>query len=159
MLTNRKIIQGEKLENTLKYWRENNYTVVFTNGCFDILHPGHIDYLEKARNMGDKLIVGVNTDDSVRRIKGEARPVTNQDARTKMLAALEFVDAVVLFNEDTPFNLIIKVMPDILVKGSDYETGNIIGGDIVRKNGGKVATIDLVEGYSTTSLIEKIKKL
>lgn len=152
-----KIISGEQLENTLKYWRENNLAIVFTNGCFDILHLGHVDYLEKAKALGDKLIIGLNTDDSVRRLKGPARPITDEHARARVLASLEFVDAVVLFEEDTPFNLISHVMPDILVKGNDYQIGNIVGGDIVEENGGKVATINLVEGYSTSNLFEKIK--
>lgn len=159
MPTINKIIEGKQLENTLKYWKESGNKVVFTNGCFDILHLGHVDYLEKAKAMGDKLIVGVNTDDSIRRIKGEERPIINENARAKILASMEFIDAVVLFNEDTPFNLIARVMPDILVKGADYKIGNIIGEDVVKENGGTVATIELIEGYSSSAIINKIKKL
>lgn len=159
MSTTDKIIQGKQLENTLRYWKENHYKIVFTNGCFDLLHLGHVDYLEKARAMGDKLIVGINTDASVHRLKGESRPVTDEKARAKILASLEFVDAVILFDEDTPFKLISRINPDVLVKGNDYKIGNIVGGDIVKENGGKVATIELVEGYSTSSLIEKLKNL
>lgn len=142
-----------------KKWKHEKNKVVFTNGCFDILHLGHIDYLEKARNIGDKLIVAVNTDDSVKRLKGSNRPINDENTRSRILAALDFVDAVVLFDEDTPKEVIQTLVPDILVKGSDYEISNIIGADIVMENGGTVETIDLVDGFSTTALIEKIKKL
>lgn len=131
--------------------------VVFTNGCFDILHLGHIDYLEKARALGDALIIGLNTDQSVKRLKGADRPVNNEYARARMLAALDFVDAVCAFEEDTPLELIETLVPNILVKGGDYTIETIVGADTVMKHGGKVRTIDLVDGYSTTNLIEKIK--
>ncbi len=131
--------------------------MVFTNGCFDILHLGHIDYLEKARFLGDKLVVGLNDDDSVRRLKGESRPINNLKARSSMLAALEFVDAVVPFEEDTPLSLISSLLPDVLVKGNDYTIDNIVGADVVIENGGRVETIELVKGYSTTTIINKLK--
>lgn len=130
--------------------------VVFTNGCFDILHSGHITYLAQARQMGDLLVVGLNSDASVRRLKGQERPVNSQDARALVLAALEIVDYVAIFDEDTPYNLIAKVQPDVLVKGGDYQVDNIVGADIVRARGGKVLTVPLVPGFSTTSIIDKI---
>ncbi|MCR4680405.1 MAG: D-glycero-beta-D-manno-heptose 1-phosphate adenylyltransferase [Bacteroidales bacterium] len=130
--------------------------VVFTNGCFDILHSGHVTYLAQARQMGDLLVVGLNSDASVRRLKGQERPVNSQDARALVLAALEIVDYVAIFDEDTPYNLIAKVQPDVLVKGGDYQVDNIVGADIVRARGGKVLTVPLVPGFSTTSIIDKI---
>jgi len=133
--------------------------VVFTNGCFDILHVGHLDYLEQARNLGDRLIIGLNTDASVRRLKGSQRPVNDNYTRSRALAALEFVDAVVFFDEDTPFELIRLITPDILVKGGDYLAENIVGADIVMKSGGKVKTIPFTDGFSTTSFIERIKSI
>lgn len=139
-------------------WKDNDEKVVFTNGCFDIMHLGHIDYLEKARNQGTKLIVGLNTDSSVRKLKGSGRPINSEEARARMLAALSFVDMVVYFSEDTPYNLIKQLKPDILTKGSDYLAENIIGADIVIENGGKVCTINLVEGFSTSKIIDKIRK-
>jgi len=157
-LTSDKILELHKLKNRIKSWQEAGQEVVFTNGCFDILHLGHIDYLEKARKLGDRLVIGLNTDASVSRLKGPQRPLNEQNARARMLAALEFVDAVTFFDEDTPKQLIEALEPDILVKGSDYLTENIVGADIVIANGGRVETIDLVEGYSTTALIQKIIK-
>lgn len=154
-----KIVTRKEAEVLIRKWKTEGNKVVFTNGCFDILHLGHVDYLEKARNIGDKLIVGVNTDNSVRKLKGSARPINDQNTRTRILAALDFVDAVVLFDEDTPLNLINDLVPDILVKGSDYDISNIVGADVVIENGGSVETIDLVDGFSTTGLIDKIKKL
>lgn len=130
--------------------------VVFTNGCFDILHRGHVEYLAKAADMGDVLVVGLNTDASVRRLKGESRPINNQEARALVLASLSFVDAVVLFDEDTPYELIKAVRPDVLVKGADYKPEEIVGYDIVTSYGGKVEVVDLVEGYSTTQLLSLI---
>ncbi len=139
-------------------WKRTGQKVVFTNGCFDILHLGHVDYLEKARALGDKLVLGLNTDSSVSRFKGPERPLQDQNSRARVLASLQFVDLVVFFNEDTPLNLISKLLPDILVKGSDYLAENIVGADIVQKAGGVVKTIDFVPGYSTTAIVEKIKK-
>lgn len=140
-------------------WRTDQLKVVFTNGCFDILHLGHIDYLEKARTFGDKLIVGLNSDDSVRRLKGDLRPVNDFNARSRMLAALDFVDVVVPFKEDTPLALISSILPDVLIKGDDYTIENIVGADVVIQHGGSVETIALVKGYSTTALINKLKHI
>lgn len=138
-------------------WRLLGEKVVFTNGCFDILHLGHIDYLEKARALGTRLIVGVNTDASVKKLKGETRPINNENARARMIAALQFVDAVILFEEETPLELISAILPNVLVKGNDYAIENIVGYEVVTQNGGEVKTIDLVQGYSTSELIEKCK--
>ncbi|MEJ0056180.1 MAG: D-glycero-beta-D-manno-heptose 1-phosphate adenylyltransferase [Bacteroidota bacterium] len=140
-------------------WKKDGKKVVFTNGCFDILHLGHVDYLEKARALGDRLVLGLNTDDSVSRFKGPFRPIQDQNSRAHILASLQFIDLVVFFNEDTPFDLISAIIPDILVKGSDYLAENIVGADVVKRNGGVVKTIEFVPGYSTTRIIEKIKKL
>jgi len=138
-------------------WQAAGKKVVFTNGVFDLLHIGHITYMAKAAELGDKLIIGLNSDSSVKRIKGENRPVNDQSNRAALLAALFFVDAVVVFDEDTPLNLITALMPDILVKGADYSIENIVGAKEVIANGGEVKTIDFVEGYSSTSIIEKIR--
>lgn len=142
----------------VKDWQHTGNRVVFTNGCFDLIHLGHVDYMEKARMLGDKLVIGLNTDDSVSRFKGLERPLQDQVSRARVLAAMQFVDLVVFFNEDTPLNLISELIPNILVKGSDYLADNIVGADVVKKNGGVVETIDFVPGYSTTRIVEKIKK-
>ncbi len=159
MPTKDKILDLVQLDALVAAWKKENKAIVFTNGCFDIVHLGHIDYLEKARALGDKLIVGINTDFSVQRLKGHSRPVVGESARARMLAAMEFVDAVTFFDEDTPLKLISRLLPHILVKGDDYKIDNIIGADIVIENGGKVETISLVPGYSTTKIIDKIKKI
>ncbi|MBC8487665.1 MAG: D-glycero-beta-D-manno-heptose 1-phosphate adenylyltransferase [Bacteroidetes bacterium] len=153
-----KIFNKESLKRELAVWRFKNKKIVFTNGCFDILHLGHINYLSKAKDFGDVLVIGLNTDDSVSRIKDKHRPVINENARAMILASLHFVDAIVLFDEDTPYNLIKQVQPDILVKGSDYKTGDIVGADIVKAKGGEIITIEFLDGYSTTSIINKLKK-
>ena len=142
----------------IKQWKAKGEKIVFTNGCFDLMHLGHVDYLEKARFLGDRLVLGLNTDDSVSRFKGPARPIQDQHSRARVLAALQFIDLVVFFNEDTPLNLITALLPDVLVKGSDYLAENIVGADVVEKNGGVVKTIDFVPGYSTTRIVEKIKQ-
>lgn len=147
-----KIFQIGKLPS----WKAGS-SLVFTNGCFDILHLGHIDYLAKAADLGDKLIIGLNTDASVQRLKGSSRPINKQDARAQMLAALSFVDAVILFEEDTPYELIKSIEPNTLVKGADYALEEIVGHDIVFAKGGKVIRIELLAGYSTTQLIEKLQ--
>jgi D-glycero-beta-D-manno-heptose 1-phosphate adenylyltransferase len=149
----------DKLHHKVSEWKRDNKKIVFTNGCFDILHVGHLDYLEHARNMGDKLVIGINTNDSVSRIKGPSRPVNDEYSRSRALAALSFVDAVVFFNEDTPYDLISAIKPDILVKGGDYLAENIVGADIVKENGGEVKTIPFTTGFSTTSFIERIKTI
>jgi len=127
--------------------------VVFTNGCFDILHVGHITYLAKARQLGEMLVVGLNNDSSVRRLKGPSRPINSEMARAQLLASLFFVDAVILFEEETPLQLINIIKPDILVKGADYTVDNIVGAQEVLAYGGQVCTIELVDGYSTTNII------
>ncbi len=149
---------GELLAR-LEEWRSRGLSIAFTNGCFDILHAGHTDYLARASDMAGVLIIGLNTDASVRRIKGRNRPVNNQETRSKILASLFFVDAVVLFEEDDPASIIKFIMPDMLIKGADYNTDEIVGADVVRANKGRVVSLPLVEGYSTTGIIEKIKKL
>ncbi|PLX12175.1 MAG: D-glycero-beta-D-manno-heptose 1-phosphate adenylyltransferase [Marinilabiliales bacterium] len=153
-----KIIDIDYLEPMLTYWNLKNKKIVFTNGCFDILHRGHVEYLAQAANHGDVLVIGLNTDNSVKRIKGEKRPVQDEKARAILMASLSFVSAVVLFDEDTPYDLIQKVQPDVLVKGSDYNVEDIVGYDIVTAKGGEVVTIDFIEGYSTTSIIDKLKQ-
>ncbi len=158
MPTADKIMNQEALSLLVKNWKAQGEKVVFTNGCFDILHLGHVDYLEKAAAKGTKLIVAINTDSSVKKLKGENRPVNIEQARARLVAALGFVDAVTAFSEDTPQNIIEALMPDILIKGSDYNFSNIVGAEFVMRNGGKVDTIDLVEGYSTTQIIKQLKK-
>ncbi|WNJ16273.1 D-glycero-beta-D-manno-heptose 1-phosphate adenylyltransferase [Pontibacter sp. G13] len=155
--TRDKILDLAQLTERIHAWRVTGESIVFTNGCFDLLHLGHIDYLEKARQLGNRLVVGLNADLSVRRLKGEARPVNGQTSRARMLAALGFVDAVTVFYEDTPYNLIQHVEPDVLVKGADYEVHEIVGHDIVQARGGFVHRIKFLEGYSTSNLIEKLK--
>lgn len=151
-----KILEPAKLENMLSLWRFQDKKIVFTNGCFDILHRGHIEYLSKAADLGDVLIVGLNTDSSVSRIKGPKRPVVDEQSRALLLAALNFTTAIVLFDESTPYELIKHVQPDILVKGKDYKAEEVVGYDIVTAKGGKVETITLVDGFSTTGMIQKL---
>ena len=161
-----KIVSLEDAKRRVNMWHLKNDKVVFTNGCFDILHKGHVTYLAKSAELGDRLIVAINTDASVREQgKGENRPINPEDARATVLAALGFVDLVVFFNENTPLNLIELLQPDVLVKGADYDPTEtdksskkyIVGSDIVKQNGGEVIAIQLVDGYSTTSIIEKSK--
>ncbi len=153
-----KICYLPQMRSQVAAWQQEGKKVVFTNGVFDLLHIGHITYLAKASELGDKLIIGLNADSSVRRIKGEDRPVNDQNSRAALLAALFFVDGIVVFEEDTPLNLISTLLPDILVKGADYAIENIVGGKEVIANGGEVRTIDFVEGYSSTSIIQKIRQ-
>lgn len=144
---------------TVSQWekiRGEYSSVVFTNGCFDVLHRGHVTYLAQARDLGDCLVVGLNSDSSVKRLKGENRPINSENDRALVLAALSFVDHIILFEEDTPKNLIEQVQPDILVKGGDYQIENIVGADFVLKNGGKVLTIPFVDGYSSTKIIQAL---
>ncbi|TSJ40630.1 D-glycero-beta-D-manno-heptose 1-phosphate adenylyltransferase [Mucilaginibacter corticis] len=152
-----KISDLDTLKSKVAFWQSEGDKVVFTNGVFDLLHIGHITYMAKAADLGDKLVVGLNADSSVKRLKGENRPVNDQANRAALLAALFFVDGIVIFEEDTPLNLITTLLPDILVKGADYTIDNIVGAKEVIANGGDVKTIDLVEGYSSTSIIERIK--
>lgn len=152
-----KITDLTALQTTVATWKVEGKKVVFTNGVFDLLHIGHITYMAKAAELGDKLIIGLNADSSVKRIKGDDRPVNDQNSRALLLAALFFVDAVVLFEEDTPQQLIAALLPDVLVKGADYAIENIVGAKEVIANGGEVKTINFVEGHSSTSIIQKIK--
>jgi rfaE bifunctional protein nucleotidyltransferase chain/domain len=148
----------EELLEKRRQWQKLKKKVVFTNGVFDILHKGHLYYLKEAREYGDILIVGLNSDASVRRIKGEGRPIYNQDHRIKMLTFLRPVDAVILFEEDTPAGLIEALEPDVLVKGADYKVDEVVGADFVVKHGGEVKLARFVEGLSTSSLIEDFKR-
>ncbi len=152
-----KVVSLDQALKNLKAWREKNKKIVFTNGCFDIIHPGHIDYLSQARDLGDILVLGLNTDQSVRRLnKGSNRPINDERTRAYVLAGLASVDLIVFFDEETPYNLIKLLQPNVLVKGNDYEVEKIIGFDILKENGGEVITIPFLEGYSTSSLIKKI---
>jgi D-glycero-beta-D-manno-heptose 1-phosphate adenylyltransferase len=153
-----KITSKSELESQLKSWRSHDQKIVFTNGCFDLLHLGHVDYLAKARDLGDRLIIGLNTDASVQELKGPSRPVKDELSRAHILAAMQFVDAVIFFEEETPIDLISWLNPDVLVKGGDYTIEGIVGYEIVLANGGEVQTIAFVEGYSSSKLIDKIIK-
>lgn len=151
-----KICELETLLGRVRQWRQQKKRIVFTNGCFDLLHAGHVTYLEAARKTGDKLILGLNTDRSVSALKGPSRPVIHEADRARVLAALEAVDAVILFDEDTPLQLIDAIRPDVIVKGSDYSEDQVVGGKEVKSWGGKVALIDIVPGRSTSNIIEKL---
>jgi len=152
-----KILDKESIKPILAYWNFKSKKIVFTNGCFDILHLGHVDYLSKAADLGEILIVGLNSDTSARKLKGNHRPINNEESRAMLLASLHFVDAVIIFDEDTPCNLIKLIEPDVLVKGADYKAEDIVGYDVVSAKGGKVETIDFLEGYSTSIIEKKIK--
>ena len=155
-MTSDKIRSRAEAVEQVATWQQEGKRVVFTNGCFDIVHLGHIDYLEKARALGDALVLGLNTDASVSCLKGPMRPVVNENARARLMAALQFVDLVTLFDEPTPLELITTLQPDILVKGDDYAVDTIVGADVVLGRGGSVQTVALVPGYSTSGLIQKI---
>jgi D-glycero-beta-D-manno-heptose 1-phosphate adenylyltransferase len=152
-----KILDQDKLINSLTMWRFLSKKIVFTNGCFDIIHLGHIDYLSKASDEGDVLIVGLNSDSSTAKLKGPSRPINNQVARAMILASFQFVSAVVIFDEPTPYQLISTVQPDVLIKGGDYRVEQIVGFDIVKAKNGIIKTIDFLEGYSTSGIEEKIR--
>jgi len=145
------------LKKTLNRLKAKKKTVVFTNGCFDVLHVGHIEYLSKAKSLGDILIIGLNSDKSVRKLKGEKRPVVSQKNRAKVLSALSVVDFVVIFNDLTPIDLIKTIKPDVLVKGGDWKTKDIVGADFVKSRGGKVKSLRYIKGFSTKNLIKKIQ--
>lgn len=152
-----KIVSKEDALHKINAQKLTGKKIVFTNGCFDIIHPGHVDYLSQARDLGDFLILGLNTDNSVKRLqKAPNRPINNEQARASVLAALASIDLIVLFDEETPYELISFLQPNVLVKGNDYEVEKIVGYDVVTANGGKVITIPFLEGYSTTNLIKKI---
>lgn len=150
-----KIVDASTLESRLHHWKAVGNRIVFTNGCFDILHRGHVELLAQCRAFGDYVIVGLNSDASVRKLKGDGRPVNDQLARASVLASLTFVDAVIIFEEDTPLELIKIIQPDILVKGGDYKADDIVGADVVRSNGGEVKIVPFVHGFSTTATISK----
>lgn len=152
-----KIISADEFEKIRSAF-PGGHRIVFTNGCFDLLHAGHVDLLERARAQGDCLVLGLNSDKSVRSIKGDKRPVTGQQQRAFVLAGLASIDYVILFDEDTPYNLISRVRPDVLVKGGDWSVDNIVGRDIVEDGGGKVLSLSLLPGYSTTSVIRYIRE-
>lgn len=154
---NRRIVSLDGLKQDVYRWKFQDKKVVFTNGCFDILHLGHVRYLSEAADLGDILIVGLNSDASVKRLKGDTRPINTQEQRAEILASLFFVEAVIIFDEDTPENLIQEVAPHVLVKGGDYSPDQIAGADFVKSTGGEVAIIPLTEGYSTSSFIDKLK--
>ncbi len=146
----------QQAKTQVEQWKNEGRRIVFTNGCFDLLHPGHIDYLDRAAKLGDILIIGLNDDNSIRRLKGKSRPINPLQDRAIMLAALRAVDLVVPFAEDTPLNLITTLMPDILVKGGDYQPDDIVGATEVRKNGGEVIVMPFIDGHSSTGLIQRI---
>jgi len=154
---NAKIYELDVLKRRLAAWRVRSEKIVFTNGCFDLLHLGHISYLSETKALGDKLIIGLNSDASVQRLKGESRPINSIQSRAMMLASFSFVDAVVVFEEDTPLNLITALSPDILVKGGDYKLNQIVGHDVVIKQGGEVTTIPFLDGYSSSKKVARIK--
>ena len=151
------VAAGGDLESHLSEWRRQELRIGFTNGCFDILHPGHVKVLTAARGACDRLVVGLNSDASVRRLKGEGRPVQDESARAEVLAALEAVDLVVVFEEDTPIRLITQIRPSVLVKGGDYTREQVVGHDIVEANGGEVMLVDILKGFSTTSLVDRAR--
>lgn len=151
------LVSWDLLENICNELHQLGKKIVFTNGCFDILHAGHVTYLTEAKKLGDVLIMGLNSDESVRLLKGESRPINNEYDRALVLSSLKSIDYVCVFGEDTPYNLIKLIQPDVLVKGGDYTIDNIVGADIVTSNGGKVVTIPFVTGKSTTNTIEKMK--
>lgn len=153
-----KIFSLPQLQEQVSAWRSQGQKIVFTNGCFDLLHLGHVDYLEKARQLGGKLVLGLNTDASISRIKGPSRPLQDEVSRARIMASLLFIDAVVLFDQNTPLELIEAVQPDILVKGDDYTVENIVGHEVVLARGGEVKTVPLVKGYSTTNIVKRIEK-
>jgi len=161
-----KICSLDVAKRKIESWHIKGQKVVFTNGCFDILHKGHVTYLAKSADLGDKLVVALNTDKSVRaQGKGDERPINSEDARLQVIASLGFVDLVLLFEEQTPFNLISTLIPDVLVKGADYDPNEtdiksknyIVGSDVVKNNGGEVKVIDIVDGFSTTNIVNKLK--
>ncbi len=155
-MKNKIIFNRKKLIEKIKKLKRSGKKVVFTNGCYDLIHVGHIRLLQNAKKLGDALVVGLNSDKSVSRIKGPKRPLINQKERAEMLAALSCVDIVTVFNEDDPFNIIKDILPDVLVKGGDWKKGTIIGADIVEAAGGKVRNVKYIEGKSTTNLVQKV---
>ena len=156
-MENGEIIESGNIKQELSKLRGKSKKIVFTNGCFDIIHAGHISYLNEAKTLGDILIVGLNSDKSVRRLKGGGRPIVSEQDRAYVLANLKPVDYVIMFDEDTPYELIKEIKPDVLVKGADYEGKSIVGSDIVESSGGKTVLINFIKGKSTSGIIKKIK--
>ena len=152
-----KIFSLENLKTQVEKWKATGEKVVFTNGCFDIVHQGHIEVLARTADLGTKLIIGLNSDSSIQKLKGKNRPIIQQQSRAILLASFSFVDALVLFSEDTPINLISTLLPDVLAKGGDYKIKTIVGHEIVQKNGGEVILVPFVDGFSSTTIIDKIK--
>jgi rfaE bifunctional protein nucleotidyltransferase chain/domain len=152
-----KIVNQDNLLKLIANYRLKNQSIVFTNGCFDLIHPGHATYLAQAASLGNRLVVGINSDQSVQRLKGTHRPIQDENSRSLIMASLHVVSAVIIFNEETPLDLIKLISPDFLVKGGDWELSNIVGAEFVQKYGGKVLSIPFVEGYSTTNIESKIK--
>lgn len=154
-----KLFSIEELEDKIGTWRENGDKIIFTNGCFDIVHKGHIEVLAKTADLGNKLIIGLNSDNSIKKNKGSTRPIVDEQARAFLLASLCFVDAIILFSEETPINLIKILKPDVLAKGGDYTIETIIGHKQVKNYNGEVVLVPFIDGYSTTDIIEKIKSI
>ena len=152
-----KIYTLSDLKPRIEQWKSAKEKIVFTNGCFDILHKGHLEVLAKTADLGNRLIIGLNSDSSIKNLKGGNRPIVDENSRAILLAALSFVDAVILFSEQTPLNLIAEIKPDILAKGGDYKITEIVGYEVVQQNGGEVITIPLTEGFSSTNIIDKIQ--
>ena len=142
----------------VRHWKESGEKIVFTNGCFDILHAGHVHLLKEAKNLGDRLIIGLNSDQSVQNLKGPDRPLNPEYARASVLESLSMVDGVTIFQEDTPHELVKEIIPHVLVKGGDYSIENVVGADTVRASGGKVVLIPILKGYSTSDIITRIRK-
>ncbi len=151
-------MDAAQLGDQLKKWRDQGCKIVFTNGCFDLLHLGHVDYLAHAADYGDKMIIGLNTDTSVSKLKGPGRPINDEKSRAMVLASLACVSAVILFDAPTPYELIQAIRPDVLIKGADYNIENIVGADIVMANGGVVKTIPFIDGYSTSAIEQRIRQ-
>lgn len=154
---NNKICSIEELKNKVTKWKQAGEEVVFTNGCFDILHRGHVEVLAQTADLGDRLIIGLNSDSSIKKLKGVNRPIIDEQSRAILLASLLFVDAIVLFSDETPINLIQTLLPDILAKGGDYKTESIVGHKIVQEHGGRVILVPFLDGFSSTSIVMKIK--
>ena len=152
-----KIFNLSDLKNQSGNWKKNKQKVVFTNGCFDVLHKGHIHLLSKAADLGDKVIVGINSDSSIKKIKGNSRPIMDEYSRSILISSFFFIDAIIIFSEETPINLINTLKPDILAKGGDYKIENIVGSNEVIKNGGQVFLVPFLSGFSSSNIINKIK--
>jgi len=156
LIKNKIFFEKEEAFNLLQTWRFKEEKIVFTNGCFDLVHRGHLEYLASAASMGNKMILGLNTDASVQKLKGPDRPINDEYSRALLLASLGYIDMIIFFGEQTPYDLINFVQPDILVKGSDYNAEDIVGYDIVKGKGGEIKTLDFIEGFSSTGIINKI---